>query len=160
MDNKNRLTLMVLETQDPFTWNVVFLVLLWTRKTIGWLEAAETKQLLLEAFGYQDYPSEAIQKPDTAALAQNLGIPPSLVTETYSHLHRWLPIRCPENRQEEFPQFRDPRIGEFVQLYALYESIDRDIIIPILANWVNTQDGKRLWLRLSQVFQQTLNHDI
>lgn len=43
MDNKNRLTLMVLETQDPFTWNVVFLVLLWTRKTIGWLEAAETK---------------------------------------------------------------------------------------------------------------------
>lgn len=60
----------------------------------------QNRQLLLEAFGYQDYPSEAIQKPDTAALAQNLGIPPSLVTETYSHLHRWLPIRCPENRQE------------------------------------------------------------
>lgn len=47
-----------------------------------------------------------------------------------------------------------------MQLYALYESIDRDTIIPILANWVNTQDRERLWLRLSQLFQRTLNPDI
>ncbi|KAL9609946.1 MAG: hypothetical protein Q9167_005319 [Letrouitia subvulpina] len=111
----------------------------------------------------------------------------SEIVELDNLLHSQLPIRCPRDQEEtisphfeemlfrvddeaestarlrlehlyqKFENFRDPQIGIFLQLYICYQTPDT---IPMLKEWVSSEDAVRLLFQLSEAFDETRQPEV